>query len=80
MIKFNPKGFWEQAFKEEYSPCFSKTVKGYTFIGAHWPGIGDLGEWLAANGKSTLTFLLSSASARRAAQCGPQNFSRSSPR
>ena len=52
LIKFNPKGFWEQAFREEYSPCFSKTVKGYTFIGAHWPGIGGLGDWLAANGKS----------------------------
>ena len=23
----------------------------YTFIGAHWPGIGGLGDWLKANGK-----------------------------
>jgi len=50
MIKFDPKGCWERAFHEEYSPCFAKTVKGYTFVGAHWPGIGQLGDWLAANG------------------------------
>ena len=52
MIKFDPKGCWERAFREDYSPCFSKTVKGYTFIGAHWPGIGGLGDWLKANGKA----------------------------
>ena len=51
LIKYNTKAFWEQAFKEEYSPCFSKTVKGYTFRGAHWPGIGRLGGWLEVNGK-----------------------------
>ena len=50
LIKFDPKGCWERAFKEAYTPCFSKTVKGYTFVGAHWPGIGGLGDWLAANG------------------------------
>ena len=50
LIKFDPKGCWERAFHEEYTPCFSKTVKGYTFVGAHWPGIGGLGDWLAANG------------------------------
>ncbi len=52
LIKFDPKGCWERSFKEAYTPCFAKTVKGYTFIGAHWPGIGGLGDWLAANGKS----------------------------
>ena len=50
LIKFDPKGCWERAFKEAYSPCFSKTVKGYTFVGAHWPGLGDMGGWFAANG------------------------------
>ena len=50
LIKFDPKGCWEHAFHEAYTPCFSKTVKGYTFVGAHWPGIGGLGDWLAANG------------------------------
>ena len=52
LIKFDPKGFWEQAFHEAYIPCFAKMVKGYTFIGAHWPGLGRLGDWLDANGKS----------------------------
>ncbi len=50
LIKFDAKGCWERAFKEAYVPCFAKTVKCYTFVGAHWPGIGGLGEWLAANG------------------------------
>ena len=51
LIKFDPKGCWERAFHEAYAPCFAKEVKGYTFIGAHWPGVGGLGDWLAANGK-----------------------------
>ena len=50
LIKFDPKGCWERAFREEYKPVFSKTVKGYTFVGAHWPGIGGLGDWLAVLG------------------------------
>ena len=55
MIKFDPKGCWERAFKEPYSPVFAKKIEKpngcYTFIGAHWPGIGGLGDWLKANGK-----------------------------
>ena len=27
---------WERVFKEPYAPIWKKTVKGYTFIGAHW--------------------------------------------
>ena len=50
LIKFDPKGCWERAFKEAYSPCFSKTVKGYTFIGAHWPGLSDMAGWFAVHG------------------------------
>ena len=51
MIKFDPKKRWEDAFHEAYTPVFAKTVKGCTFVGAHWPGIGGLGDWLKANGK-----------------------------
>ncbi len=29
---------WERVFKEPYAPIWKKTVKGYTFIGAHWDG------------------------------------------
>ena len=50
LIKFDPKGCWERAFKEEYTPCFAKTVNGITFVGAHWPGLGGLNAWLDANG------------------------------
>ena len=50
LIKFDPKGYWERAFKEEYTPCFAKTVNGITFVGAHWPGLGGLNAWLDANG------------------------------
>ncbi len=50
LIKFDAKGCWERAFQEEYVPCFAKQVKGYTFVGAHWPGLGGLNEWIAANG------------------------------
>lgn len=32
-------GWWDRAFHEPYSPIYSKTVKGYTFIGAHWHGV-----------------------------------------
>ena len=27
---------WARVFKEPYAPIWRKTVKGYTFIGAHW--------------------------------------------
>lgn len=27
---------WRTLFKEEWSPFFIKTVKGYSFVGAHW--------------------------------------------
>lgn len=29
---------WERAFGEPYAPIWKKTVRGYTFIGAHWDG------------------------------------------
>ena len=39
-------GWWDKAFHEEYSPIYSKTVNGYTFIGSHWDGAqGVRGSW-----------------------------------
>jgi hypothetical protein len=29
-------GAWEKCFREPFAPVYSKTVKGYTFIGMHW--------------------------------------------
>ena len=29
-------GTWRAAFHEDWAPVYAKTVKGYTFIGAHW--------------------------------------------
>lgn len=49
MVMFDPRGFWEKAFHEEYQPVFSKTVKGYTFVGAHWPGLSAREAWFAAH-------------------------------
>jgi len=40
---------WEQAFDEKYEPIWMKTVKGYVFIGAHWPSIDDLPAFLKAH-------------------------------
>ena len=37
MICFDRAGHWERAFHEPFAHAFAKTVKGYTFIGAHWP-------------------------------------------
>ena len=36
IIATDPKSAWESVFKEPYAPIWRKTVKGYTFIGAHW--------------------------------------------
>ena len=35
-IAANPKKWWREIFHEDWSPFFSKTVKGYDFVGAHW--------------------------------------------
>lgn len=51
MVMFDPRGFWEKAFHEEYQPVFSKTVNGYTFVGAHWPGLSAREAWFAAHAK-----------------------------
>lgn len=31
-----PAEVWKTCFKEDYSPIWMKTIKGYHFIGAHW--------------------------------------------
>lgn len=43
---------WKELFGEEWSPFFIKTVKGYSFVGAHWAEWfkeKDLRAFLAAN-------------------------------
>ena len=40
---------WERVFKEPYAPIWKKTVKGYTFIGAHWDswkGVSAIGPYM----------------------------------
>lgn len=51
MIRFDPAGNWERCFHEKYAPLLVKEVKGYRFIGAHWPAIGALNGWMDKNGK-----------------------------
>ena len=43
---------WMELFGEEWSPFFIKTVKGYSFVGAHWMEwfkVKDFQAFLAAN-------------------------------
>jgi len=40
---------WEQAFDEKYEPIWMKSVKGYTFIGAHWLSMDKLPAFLKAH-------------------------------
>ncbi|MBP5509359.1 MAG: metallophosphoesterase [Kiritimatiellae bacterium] len=40
---------WERIFHEPYRPIWAKTVKGYTFIGAHWGNEKDLDTFLQTN-------------------------------
>lgn len=44
---------WQELFREPYSPIWQKTVKGYTFIGAHWDtvkGIPAVEPYMAEHG------------------------------
>ena len=36
IMHFNAPKLWEEMFHEPFARVFSKTVKGYRFIGAHW--------------------------------------------
>lgn len=33
----NPKNVWQRLFRKEWEPIWRKEIKGYTFIGMHWP-------------------------------------------
>ena len=59
ILQMDMKGWWRKAFHEDYSPLFAKTIKGFTFVGAHWDTSGErayeykrLKGWLDKNAKS----------------------------
>ena len=37
-LQGNMKAAWERIWDEPYRPVWTKRVKGYTFVGAHWEG------------------------------------------
>lgn len=41
-IATDPKSVWERVFREPYAPIWKKSVKGYTFFGAHWDRPGSI--------------------------------------
>ena len=43
MVWTDPARAWQAAFDEPYEPIWTKTVKGYRFVGAHWATGCDLG-------------------------------------
>ena len=38
LIRTDRAAAWRKVFREPYDPIWTKTVKGYTFFGAHWGG------------------------------------------
>jgi len=50
----HPAEAWKNCFREEFSPIYCKTVKGYSFIGAHWQDehIDGLAEFLGSRHSS----------------------------
>lgn len=46
IIMTDPAGAWKRAFGWEWSPVQVKTVKGYTFIGAHWGHEKEAADYL----------------------------------
>ena len=38
LIRTDRAAAWQKVFQEPYAPIWTKTVKGYTFFGAHWGG------------------------------------------
>ncbi|MBR4170695.1 MAG: metallophosphoesterase [Kiritimatiellae bacterium] len=40
-------GYWETYFHEPFQPVYSKTIKGYTFIGMHWGKQTEMREFVA---------------------------------
>lgn len=51
LVLADPKGCWERAFHEAYEPVFLKTVNGYQFVGAHWPGLSERAKWFDKHAK-----------------------------
>lgn len=61
VLQYDMAGWWDRVFHEPYAPIYSKTVKGYTFIGSHWDGaqagrdcngaaFGLIADYMAKNG------------------------------
>lgn len=55
VIATDPKKAWEDIFHEPYAPIWTKEVKGYRFVGAHWVpgqkhGILGIEEWFSKHG------------------------------
>ena len=40
----DPQKWWKEIFREDWSPFYRKTVKGYDFVGAHWTNGGCNGK------------------------------------
>lgn len=64
ILRRDMAAWWEKAFHEPYAPIYSKTVKGYVFIGSHWDtgtpddssknkvyAFGRIKDFLSENGK-----------------------------
>ena len=58
----DPKGVWEKVFNEPFEPIWTKNVKGYRFVGAHWWSMqgckgrdeafnNEVADWYAAHAK-----------------------------
>ena len=47
----NRAGTWRAAFHEEWAPVYAKTVKGYTFIAAHWGHEKETAAFVRDNGE-----------------------------
>ena len=44
-LSTDPKRFWDECFHEEWKEFYTKEVKGYRFVGAHWcKGSGKYGD------------------------------------
>ena len=50
-ISHDRSGAWRAAFHEEWQPVYAKTVKGYTFIAAHWGHEKETAAFVKENGE-----------------------------
>ena len=51
-IRRDPAKAWRDVFHEDYAPIWTKTVKGYQFVGAHWVnwnGVPGVEKWFKDN-------------------------------